>query len=162
MFVSCLEKLPIDFGPFDERGSAISFRRTFFRSNGLFVKLAGEADLAPGQFGVLKLVELNPGRSQTDVAAAAGLDRSSLTQLLDQLVRRGLIERRPGRDRRTVSLHLTPDGAEAVARLQPGGAQHEATRGAGLTDEETRVLLELLKRLQQESQGPAATSRPAA
>ncbi len=155
------EKLPIDFGPLNER-IGYQLRRAFFRSNGLFGRLAGQAELAPGQFGVLKLVELNPGRSQTEIAGAAGLDRSSLTQLLDQLVRRGLIERRPGRDRRTVSLHLTAAGAEAVNRAEPKVEEHEAIIRAGLSDAEAAVLLELLKRLQLEPAGSAAIARPAA
>ncbi|HEY3812056.1 MAG TPA: MarR family transcriptional regulator [Caulobacteraceae bacterium] len=155
------EKPPIAFGPLDAR-IGYQLRRAFFRSNGLFGRLAGEAGIAPGQFGVLKLVELNPGRSQTEIAAAAGLDRSSLTQLLDQLVSRGLIERRPGRDRRTVSLHLTPAGAEAVARAEPKVEVHEAALRSGLSDDEAVVLLELLNRLQVEPAGSAATDRPAA
>ena len=119
-------RLPSDLpAPLDRR-IGYQLRRAFFRSNGLFARLGGEAGLAPGQFGVLKLVELNPGRSQTEIAAAAGLDRSSLTQLLDQLVGRGLIERRPGRDRRTVSLHLTAAGAKAAAKAEPKVEAHEA------------------------------------
>jgi DNA-binding MarR family transcriptional regulator len=150
---------PIEFGLLNER-IGYQLRRAFFRANGLFARLAGEAGLAPGQYGVLKLVELNPGRSQTEVAAAAGLDRSSLTQLLDQLVRRGLIERRPGRDRRTVSLHPTPAGAEAIVRAEPKVEAHEALMRADLSDAEIAVLLELLKRLQLEPATAAAPGRP--
>ena len=152
---------PIAFGLLDER-IGYQLRRAFFRANGLFARLAGEAGLAPGQYGVLKLVELNPGRSQTEIASAAGLDRSSLTQLLDQLVARGLIERRPGRDRRTVSLHLTPPGVEALARAEPKVEEHEAVMRAGLSDAEVTVLLDLLKRLQLEPAGSGAASRSAA
>ena len=138
---------PIEFGPLDER-IGYQLRRAFFRANGLFARLAGEAGLAPGQYGVLKLVELNPGRSQTEVAAAAGLDRSSLTQLLDQLVKRRLIERRPGRDRRTVSLHLTDAGRAALVRAEPKVAEHEAVMRTGFTEAEAETLLGFLKRLQ--------------
>lgn len=152
------EKPPIDFGPLDQR-IGYQLRRAFFRSNGLFARLAGEAGLAPGQVGVLKLVELNPGRSQTEIAAAAGLDRSSLTQLLDQLMGRGLIERRPGPDRRTVSLHLTAAGKKALAKAGPKVEAHEAILRTGLSDKEAAVLLELLKRLQREPAAPAASAR---
>jgi DNA-binding MarR family transcriptional regulator len=151
----------MDFGPLDER-IGYQLRRAFFRANGLFAKLAGEAGLAPGQFGVLKLVELNPGRSQTEIAAAAGLDRSSLTQLLDQVVRRGLIERRPGRDRRTVSLHLTEEGRSALARAEPRVEEHETILRADLSEGEAVVLLEFLKRLQGDGATRGATARPAA
>ncbi|HWE45213.1 MAG TPA: MarR family transcriptional regulator [Caulobacteraceae bacterium] len=155
------EKEPLDFGPLDQR-IGYQLRRAFLRSNGLFARLGGEAGVAPGQFGVLKLVELNPGRSQTEIAAAAGLDRSSLTQLLDQLVKRRLIERRPGRDRRTVSLHMTDEGRTALARAEPRVEEHEAVLRGELSDAEAAVLLELLTRLLQEPPAAAAANRPAA
>ena len=142
-----MDPSPLDFGLLDER-IGYQLRRAFLRSNGLFARLGGEAGLAPGQFGVLKLVELNPGRSQTEIAAAAGLDRSSLTQLLDQLVKRGLIERRPGRDRRTVSLHMTKAGADALTQAEPRVEEHEAILRKGFTDAEAKTLLKFLRRLQ--------------
>jgi DNA-binding MarR family transcriptional regulator len=122
-------------------------RRAFLRSNQLFGAMAGKAGFAPGQFGVLKLVALNPGRSQSEVAAAAGLDRSSLTQMLDQLEGKGWVERRPGRDRRSVSLYVTKEGAAACEAAEPQVARHEALIRAGLTDAEARTLAGLLRRL---------------
>lgn len=138
---------PIDFGPLDEL-IGYQLRRAFLRSNQLFASLAGEAGLAPGQYGVLKLIALNPGRSQTEIAAAAGLDRSSLTQLLDQIARAELVERRPGPDRRTLSLHLTAAGRRTLAEAAAKVAEHEAAIRAGLTDDEARTLAALLKRMQ--------------
>jgi len=139
----------MDFGPLDDL-IGYQLRRAFLRSNGLFARLADEAGLAPGQYGVLKLIELNPGRSQSEVAAAAGLDRSSLTQLLDQLARRDLIERRPGPDRRTTSLFLTAAGAAVVAAAAARVGEHEAAIRGSLSDDEAGLLLDLLKRLQGE------------
>lgn len=137
---------PIDFGPLDAL-VGYQLRRAFLRSNQLFARLAGQAGVAPGQYGVLKLIALNPGRSQTDIAAAAGLDRSSLTQLLDQLGKLSLIERRPGPDRRTVSLHLTEAGARVLDAAGARVGEHEAAIRAGLSDAEARTLVGLLKRL---------------
>jgi len=137
---------PIDFGPLDGL-VGYQLRRAFLRSNQLFAGLAGKAGLQPGQHGVLKLIGLNPGRSQSDIAAAAGLDRSSLTQVLDQLARRGLVERRPGPDRRTLSLHLTEEGEKTVAEAAGSVAEHEAAIRGDLTEAETRTLVELLRRI---------------
>jgi DNA-binding MarR family transcriptional regulator len=137
---------PIDFGPLDGL-VGYQLRRAFLRSNQLFAGLAGKAGLQPGQYGVLKLIGLNPGRSQSDIAAAAGLDRSSLTQVLDQLARRGLVERRPGPDRRTLSLHLTEEGEKTVAEAAGSVAEHEAAIRGDLTEAETRTLVELLRRI---------------
>ena len=137
---------PINFGALRDL-VGYQLRRAFLRSNKLFTRLGAEAGVAPGQYGVLKLVGLNPGRSQSDIAQAAGLDPSSLTQLLDQLATRGLIERRPGRDRRQISLHLTQDGARAVLEATDKVLEHEQIIRAKLSDDEARQLVELLSRI---------------
>jgi DNA-binding MarR family transcriptional regulator len=122
-------------------------RRAFLRSNQLFGRLAGQAGLAPGQYGVLLLISLNPGRSQTDIAQAAGLDRSSLTQMLDQLTARGWVERRAGPDRRTLSLFVTDAGAKVCDAAVPRVAEHEAQVRGDLSEGEIRTLLGLLARV---------------
>jgi DNA-binding MarR family transcriptional regulator len=141
------DRPPIDFGPLDGL-VGYQLRRAFLRSNQLFAGLAGKAGLQPGQYGVLKLIGLNPGRSQSDIAMAAGLDRSSLTQVLDQLAKRGLVERRPGPDRRTLSLHLTGAGENTLQEASDSVAEHEQAIRGELSDAEARTLVELLKRLQ--------------
>lgn len=140
------DRPPIDFGPLDGL-VGYQLRRAFLRSNQLFARMTSKAGVAPGQYGVLKLIGLNPGRSQTEIAAAAGLDRSSLTQLLDQLARTALVERRPGPDRRTLSLWLTEAGARTVEAAQARVAEHEAAIREGLTEAEAATLVGLLKRL---------------
>jgi DNA-binding MarR family transcriptional regulator len=62
--------------------------------------------------------------SASDLAAAAGLAPSSVTQMLDQLSELGLVVRtRSTEDRRVVASRLTPAGRELVtarrARIQP-------------------------------------------
>lgn len=137
---------PLDMGPLDEL-IGYQLRRAFLRSNQLFGALAGKAGFAAGQYGVMKLIALNPGRSQSEMAAAAGLDRSSLTQMLDQLAVKGWVERRPGRDRRSVSLHATPAGTVACAAAEPEVLRHEALVRAGLTAAEATTLASLLGKI---------------
>ena len=150
---------PIDFGPLESL-VGYQLRRAFLRSNQLFAKLGGEAGLAPGQYGVLQLIALNPGRSQTEVAAAAGLDRSSLTQMLDLLTARGFVERRPGPDRRTVSLYLTGEGQAACDLAANKAREHETIIRGDLNDAEAAALTQLLQRIQGEipasGRGPLA------
>src|SRR5438128_9434632 len=68
---------------------------------------AGEA-LRPGEFGLLVLVERNPGLSQMALARALGIDRSTLVPILDRLQARGLlVRRRSPTDGRTHALGLT-------------------------------------------------------
>ena len=44
------------------------------------------------QFAILTLVQRNPGASQLQLCAAIGLDKSSLTLVVQQLERRGLMD----------------------------------------------------------------------
>ena len=63
--------------------------------------------LSPGEFGILVLVERNPELSQTALARAIGVDRSTLVPILDRLERHGLVARKAApRDRRRHALAL--------------------------------------------------------
>lgn len=137
----------LDYGPLADR-VGYRLRRAFLRSNQLFARLAGKAELAPGQYGVLVLIDGNPGRSQTEVAAASGLDRSTLTLMLDQLAGRSWIERRPGPDRRTISLFVTDEGRAAITAAEPLVAEHEMLVRSGLSPTEIELLLELLGKIE--------------
>ncbi len=90
-------------------------RRSQQRAVDLFVEEVGEDGPTPRQFAVLLSVHQNPGVSQTDLVRTTGIDRSTLTEILRRLGRRGLIrrERQPG-DRRTNALHLTGDGRRTM------------------------------------------------
>src|SRR5690242_2618346 len=62
----------------------------------------------PGRFATLTLIARNPGISQTALSQASGRDKSSVTPIVEDLVRRGLVERQRTRDdRRAYRLNLT-------------------------------------------------------
>ncbi len=103
---------------------------------------------APRYFGMLKIIEANPGIPQTRLAEAIYLDRSSLVPILRTLTREGWIERKPAQgDRRVRRVFLTPDGAQQLVRLEARVAEHEAMMTLGLSDAERETLLELLDRV---------------
>ena len=90
-------------------------RRSQQRAVDLFVEEVGEDGPTPRQFAVLLSVHQNPGISQTDLVRMTGIDRSTLTEILRRLGRRGLIRReRQAADRRTNALHLTEEGRAAT------------------------------------------------
>ncbi|MDB5578687.1 MAG: transcriptional regulator [Bradyrhizobium sp.] len=61
---------------------------------------------------------LGAGVRQSELAVALGLEGPSLVRLLDNLERRGLIERREYKsDRRVRGIHLTPSGRELQRRV---------------------------------------------
>jgi len=48
-----------------------------------FERTVGDLGISPGRFGVLVLVDANPGITQSRLAEAVGLDRSTLVPVLD-------------------------------------------------------------------------------
>ena len=104
-------------------------------------------DLSPGRAGLLMLIEANPGVTQSRLAQAMALDRSTMVGVLDALEARGWIERRKGRDRRTNGLWLTRAGRALLARVKRRIAQHEARVTARLSRGERAQLLALLTKL---------------
>lgn len=112
-----------------------------------FERAAGGLGVSPGRFGLLALVEANPGASQSRLAHAVGLDRSTMVAVLDRLEDRRLVERRAGPDRRTNGLWLTRAGRALLAKLKRRVTEHEARIAKRLTPRERETLRELLVRL---------------
>ncbi len=108
---------------------------------------ASVGELSPGRVGILLLLEANPGVTQSGLARAVSLDRSTMVGIVDMLEGRGLIERRRGEDRRTNGLWLTAEGRTTVARLKRGIQAHERRVAARLSAEERGQLLALLEKL---------------
>jgi DNA-binding MarR family transcriptional regulator len=105
------------------------------------------SDLPPGRVGILLLIDANPDVTQSRLAQAVGLDRSTLVGVLHGLEARGLVERRRGEDRRTNGLHLTRAGRALVSRLKRRIRVHERRVAARLTSDERAQLLTLLEKL---------------
>ncbi len=105
------------------------------------------AELSPGRVGILLLLEANPGVTQSRLAQAVSLDRSTMVGVVDMLESRGLIERRRGEDRRTNGLWLTDEGRVLVARLKRRIQAHERRVAAHLSPQERAQLLVLLEKL---------------
>lgn len=112
-----------------------------------FAASAGDLGVSPGRFGMLVLIEANPGVTQSRLAEAVGLDRSTLVAVLDTLEERALVERRRGEDRRTNGLWITREGRAVLAKMKRRVLAHEARIAARLTAEERQVLRRLLAQL---------------
>jgi DNA-binding MarR family transcriptional regulator len=111
-----------------------------------FASGLGEHDMSPGLFGVLVIIESNPDLKQTELARATHLDRSTIVSVIDNLERRGLVERRSAlNDRRSNALHLTTEGAALLRKLKRQVNLHEKRLLSNFSDAERetfRVLLE--------------------
>jgi DNA-binding MarR family transcriptional regulator len=105
------------------------------------------AALSPGRVGLLLLVEANPGVTQSRLAAAVSLERSTMVGVLHALQARRLVERRRGDDRRTNGLYLTARGRSLVVELKWRIQRHEGRVAARLSATEREQLLSLLAKL---------------
>lgn len=104
--------------------------------------------ITPAIFGVLEILRRNKGLTQTRLALAIGLDRSSLVPLLDKLQKRNMVEREASiKDRRSNHLHLTAAGEEMLVEAERRVMLHEKRILTRLTKSETRQLIQLLMKL---------------
>ncbi|MCZ6740922.1 MAG: MarR family transcriptional regulator [Alphaproteobacteria bacterium] len=113
-----------------------------------FLGSVGKLGVSPGQFGVLVLIKENRGLSQSALAKALGIERSTMVAVIDRLESQGLVQRVTSEtDRRSYALALTPEGAELLARVTPLVRQHERQIAARLSAREKVMLMEMLERV---------------
>lgn len=113
-----------------------------------FTATCAEEGITPGLFGILAVVQRNPGLTQTAVSQAMGTDRSAMVAAVDKLEKRQLMERRPSdNDRRSYALFLTPEGEEFTQRLHERVQEHESHFDRVMKPGEKEWLLDLLDRV---------------
>jgi DNA-binding MarR family transcriptional regulator len=109
--------------------------------------LAGH-NLTPGYFGILILLFRNPGISQSALAKAMGVERSTLGEVIGKLEARGLVDRKPSPgDRRSLAVRLSSKGEGFLEQVMPIVRSHEDKIAASLSVSERATLLDLLGRL---------------
>ena len=107
----------VNLGPLD---SYIGFHLRMAQETALraFISRSRQPGFKPGYFATLMVVRLNPGISQIEVCRAIGRDKSTLSPLVRDLQRDGLILRENSvADRRSVTLRLTQKGEAALDAL---------------------------------------------
>jgi DNA-binding MarR family transcriptional regulator len=117
-----------------------------------FMRTMAESRLTPGQFGVLILIDRNDGLSQSSLARALGIERSTMVAVIDRLEDRKLVQRRPSAtDGRSYALSLSPSGDRLLAETRPRVRRHEKRLTAGLEPGELETLIDLLQRINGEA-----------
>ncbi len=138
---------PIELGPLEDilgyylrRAQSANFRH--------FDKHLSNRNISPGQFGLLCKIDNNPGISQTALARADGIERSTLGEIIDRFEARKLVERRRHpTDRRVYALHLTKKGGKFLSQVTPELLASEAELTRNLSQKEFKTLMTLLKKL---------------
>lgn len=105
-------------------------------------------DLSPGQFGVLTVIEANPGLRQSEVSSALGIQKTNFVAVVNEFERRGLAVRRPASgDRRSYALYLTEKGKALLRRARAAQARHEARLVEPIGEQGRAQLISLLGKL---------------
>jgi DNA-binding MarR family transcriptional regulator len=103
--------------------------------------------LRPPHFGVLTLLDAEPGRAQQELVTRSMIDPSTMVKVIDELESLGLAERRVDPDdRRKRAVHLTPDGARTLERARKVANATVDEALAALTADERETLRVLLRK----------------
>ena len=112
-----------------------------------FAKHSGQPHLKPGRFAAMMVIHNNPGLTQTALGRAISRDKSTVTPLVQELHRHGLVRRRPSTiDRRSVTLTLTRSGEAALADLLAHARAHDR-RLDGIVGRRKAALIILLRKI---------------
>jgi len=136
---------------FDELPTYVGYqvRRTQARIFAEFEATLQDFDFTPGSFGVLTLIRANPGITQVTLAAAFGVDKSTMSPVIFRLEKRGLIRREvlPS-DRRCHALFFEQAGEPVFLAAREKIRKFEESVATRLSKPEQRELARLLTKLQ--------------
>jgi len=106
--------------PFVDQCYCFAVRQAARRITAVYDGALAPAQLTSPQFGILALLDANPGASLQDLAAALRSDRTTTLRAVMVLEKGGLIKALPrARAKEKLSLSLTPDGAARLGAARP-------------------------------------------
>jgi DNA-binding MarR family transcriptional regulator len=113
-----------------------------------FAERVGVLELTPADAGILRLLRAAAGLSQQELAGRLQIHPSRLVAILDNLEKRGFVERRANPDdRRLYSLHLTQAGGEVLEKIGNVARKHQDDLFSSISGEERNMLATLLLRI---------------
>src|SRR5580693_5355348 len=121
--------------------------RTSFAAMAVLNRIGAEHDLSLTQLRVLGILR-DRRVKMSELADYLGLDKSTISGLVDRAEKRGLLQRAPNpADGRAVDVFLTPDGAELAARLSADVRRSLSAVTSELTPADQHRLQTLLERM---------------
>jgi DNA-binding MarR family transcriptional regulator len=136
----------VDRSPRRPRGTAFLLAQVGAHAAARFAERISELGVIPADVGLLRMIATQPGRSQQSVAEEMGVAPSRVVALVDNVERKGLVERRRNpQDRRNYELHLTAEGTRVMTEMRRVGSAHEADICAALDDDQRAQLAGLLE-----------------
>ncbi len=131
----------------DQDGLVDALVQAAFATMAVLNKVGAENDLSLTQLRVLAILRDRRLR-MTALADYLGLEKSTMTGLVDRAGKRGLLERAPSpTDGRAVDVFLSPGGAELAERLYAEVGRSLSAMTSELIPADQRRLQALLERL---------------
>ncbi|WDF74410.1 MarR family winged helix-turn-helix transcriptional regulator [Novosphingobium sp. KACC 22771] len=127
---------------------AYHLRRAQEASFAAYARSLGEIHIWPGWYALLRIIHDNPGINQTELSAATGRDKSTLTASLRELGKAGLVVReRDETDRRNFRLTLSEAGETQLCDLDVKARAHNDRIDEIVGPENRDNFLAILKKL---------------
>ncbi|MCJ7449169.1 MAG: MarR family transcriptional regulator [Bacteroidales bacterium] len=106
------------------------------------------SDLTQQQFHYLQVIVRMKNPNLTELAGELGITKPTVTVLVDKLVEKGYVSRvKSDEDRRTMHLHINKKGARINALREVAYNRMAEKIKSGLSETETAIFTELLKKL---------------
>lgn len=110
---------PADVRACAQSCAAANVRRASRAVTKLYGQFMATTGLEPTQYSLLVACSLTGGATVSKLAEVFVMDRSALARNLALMEKRGLVKIRPGEDRRTRKVSLTPFGESTLANAMP-------------------------------------------
>jgi len=118
------------------------------RASEIFAQETRDFDLTARQYAVITTVAHHEGLSQTDLVRLTGIDRSTLADVVQRLLKRGVIQRqRTMQDGRTYAVSLSAEGRELLEAIKPNARRADRLVLSCLGDEDGKLAIRILGRL---------------
>jgi DNA-binding MarR family transcriptional regulator len=127
--------------------AAANVRRASRAVTKLYGQFMAATGLEPTQYSLLVACSLTGGATVSKLAEAFVMDRSALARNLAIMEKRGLVKVKPGEDRRTRKVTLTPFGAATLANAMPHWREAQSAVEKSFGAERLQNLLSELRAL---------------
>lgn len=108
-----------------------------------------EVDLTDDQWMALKRISEESNINQKELSQGIHKDPASITRILDNLVKKELIVRNMGNDRRTFNLSVTSKGRDIIKKVLPEAVKARVKGLEGISSKDAAHLINMLQKIHQ-------------
>jgi DNA-binding MarR family transcriptional regulator len=141
-------KAPNGRGETIDRSIIHLLHRASQRASEIFAHETRDFDLTARQYAVMTTIAQHEGLSQTSLVRLTGIDRSTLADVVQRLLRRGVIQReRTTRDGRTYAVTLSDEGRSLLQSIKPHARRADKAVLTAFGEADAKLVAEVLNRV---------------